>query len=170
MPISAMKNASAVTRGQMCRSLTLAPRGRYMRSSLSMATLLVAGAAAAQPVDPGPRPADQADQADRAAPAPPVTSAGACEVAIVRAPPEVRRAIESWVHNEASCKIALDVRVIPTADGLYLLARESTGGVHERVVPDAQSAGVLVASWVADASLEAVPPPPRAVEAPLDVP
>jgi hypothetical protein len=91
---------------------------------------------------------------------------GACEVTIVRAPDDVRREIENWVAREPACRIALDVRVIPTEGGLYLMARDSTGRLHERLVPDAQAAGVLVASWVADDTLEPTPPPPGAARVP----
>jgi hypothetical protein len=44
----------------------------------------------------------------------------------------------------------LEVRVIATEGGLYLLARDESGRVRERIVPDATSAAVLVASWAAD--------------------
>jgi hypothetical protein len=108
---------------------------------ITMASL--AGSAVAQPADP-----------------PPLVEAHPCTVTIVRAPDDVRREIEDWVHREVACRISLDVRAIPTDGGLYLLARESTGKLHERLVPDAQAAGVLVASWVANDSLEALPPPP----------
>lgn len=102
-----------------------------------------------------------------AQPAPPESSGpGACEVRIVRAPDDVRREIENWVAREPACRIALDVRVIPTEGGLYLMARDSTGRLHERLVPDAQAAGVLVASWVADDTLEPTPPPPGPARAP----
>jgi hypothetical protein len=100
-----------------------------------------------------------------AQPAPPESSEpAACEVRIVRAPDDVRREIENWIAREPPCRIALDVRVIPTEGGLYLMARDSTGRLHERLVPDAQAAGVLVASWVADDTLEPTPPPPGAAK------
>jgi hypothetical protein len=128
-----------------------------MRHSFLIATISLAGSAAAQPVDP-----------------PPLVEVRPCAVTIVRAPDDVRRAIEEWVQRETSCSIALDVRAIPTDGGLYLLARESTGRLHERLVPDAQAAGVLVASWVANDSLEPTPPPPAllvpAPAAPFAVP
>lgn len=114
-----------------------------MRYSFLIATVSLAGSAAAQPVDP-----------------PPLVEVHPCAVTIVRAPDEVRRAIEDWVQREVACRIALDVRAIPTEGGLYLLARESTGRLHERLVPDAQAAGVLVASWIANDSLDPIPPPP----------
>ena len=82
----------------------------------------------------------------------PVT-APPCDVKIVRAPDDVRAVIESWVKAEPRCAIALEVRVVPTQGGLYLLVRDQHGRERERVVPDAQSAGVLVASWAADDSI-----------------
>lgn len=92
--------------------------------------------------------------ADPAAPGGP----GTCEVTISRAPDDVRDAIEKWVRAEPRCSTSLDVRVVPTDGGLYLLARASNGRIYERVVPDAQSAGVLVASWIADDSVTWAPP------------
>jgi hypothetical protein len=102
-----------------------------------------------------------------------------CEVTVVRAPENVRIEIESWVRAEPRCSTALEVRVVPTEGGFYLFARDPSGRVRERIVPDAQSAGVLVASWVADdgsgAIVEAPPPsvefvPPVVVVGPGDTP
>src|SRR5262245_49153835 len=127
-----------------------------MRLPIAMAVLLVAGPSVAQPVKPAP-------------PAQPAKPAPSCQVKIVRAPEDARRVIETWVRGEVACRISLDVRVIPTDGGLYLLARESTGLLHERLVPDAQAAGVLVASWVANDSTQPpspLPPAPRASPAP----
>lgn len=76
--------------------------------------------------------------------------AAPCEVTIARAPDEVRDAIETWVRAEPRCSTQLEIRVVPTQGGYYLFARDPAGHVRERIVPDAQSAGVLVASWVAD--------------------
>lgn len=84
----------------------------------------------------------------------PVTAPPTCDVKIVRAPDDVRAVIESWVKAEPRCAVALEVRVVPTqGGGLYLLVRDQNGRERERVVPDAQSAGVLVASWAADDSI-----------------
>ena len=90
----------------------------------------------------------------------PVTQPSTCEVTISRAPDEVREAIEAWVKAEPRCSTTLDVRVVTTEGGFYLFARDSAGRIRERIVPDAQSAGVLVASWVADDLIAATPPPP----------
>jgi hypothetical protein len=94
----------------------------------------------------------------------PVTQPSPCEVTISRAPDEVREAIEAWVNAEPRCSTTLDVRVVPTEGGLYIFARDGAGRIRERVVPDAQSAGVLVASWVADDLIAATPPPPPTPE------
>jgi hypothetical protein len=138
-----------------------------MRTSILFAILVVAGSASAQPAD-----VPKSMYGPPAPPAPPTATAHrACEVLILRAPYDVRHAIESWVAQETSCWTSLEVRVVPTEGGLYLLAREPNGRLHERLVPDAQSAGVLVASWVANDSVAPVlaptppplasPPPPR---------
>jgi hypothetical protein len=127
-----------------------------MRLPIVIAVLLAASRSVAQPGNSAPDP----EPGPTALPAPPVGTA--CQVNIVRAPEDVRCAIETWVRGEAACQIALDVRVIPTDGGLYLLAQDSKGRVHERLVPDAQAAGVLVASWVANDSIQPLPVPPPA--------
>ena len=83
----------------------------------------------------------------------PVTRPEPCKVTIVVAPAEVREEIEDWVQAEPRCERELEVRVVPTDDGLYLQARDPSGRVRERVVPDSQSAAVLVVSWMADDSI-----------------
>ena len=77
-----------------------------------------------------------------------------CAVQIARAPDEIRAEIERWLAREASCNVALEVRVVPTEGGYYLLARDDHGRVRERVVPDGASAGVLIASWANDDELD----------------
>jgi len=76
-----------------------------------------------------------------------------CAVTFVRVPDDVRAVVERWVQAEPTCNATLEIRIVPTNGGLYLLARDASGRMRERVVPDAQSAGVLVASWVAADSL-----------------
>jgi hypothetical protein len=73
-----------------------------------------------------------------------------CTVTIVRAPERVRREVEKWVSAEPRCSNSIELRVVTTDGGLYLVARDDRGRIRERIVPDAQSVGVLVASWVAD--------------------
>lgn len=105
-----------------------------------------------------------------AQPATPTT----CAVTIARAPDDVRQVVEAWVAAERRCSTALEVRIVATEGGYYLLARDEHGRVRERIVPDAQSAGVLVASWVADDAMPApaapsMPAPPAAPMAPAPV-
>jgi hypothetical protein len=94
-----------------------------------------------------------------------------CRVTIVRAPDDARAIVEQWVASEPRCNIQLELRIVPTDGGLYLLARDEYGRMRERVVPDAQAAGVLVASWIAADSVggpspyEVRQPLPRQVEA-----
>jgi hypothetical protein len=90
-----------------------------------------------------------------------------CQVTIVRAPEDARAVVEQWVAAEPKCNIKLEIRMVPTDGGLYLLARDEYGRVRERVVPDAQAAGVLVASWVA---ADSVGPTPYEVHAPVAAP
>jgi hypothetical protein len=87
-----------------------------------------------------------------------------CRVVIVLAPDDVRAEIEAWVRAEPRCLRELEVRVVPTEDGLYLSATDPRGHVRERLVPDAQSAAVLVVSWMADDSLGPRLPSRAAVE------
>ncbi|MBA3457230.1 MAG: hypothetical protein H0T42_29380, partial [Deltaproteobacteria bacterium] len=96
-----------------------------------------------------------------------VSANASCEVRFVRAPDDVRHVIERWLAAEPRCTGSMDLRVVPTDDGYYLLARRPDGRIHERVVPDAQSAGVLVASWVADDWIDPPPPPRPIALAPL---
>jgi len=81
-----------------------------------------------------------------------------CSVNIAHAPDDVRDVVQHWVAGETRCRPDLEVRIVPTDGGYYLFARDSSGQVRERIVPDAQSAGVLVASWVADDGIVAGPP------------
>lgn len=109
-----------------------------MRRAIAIASFAIAGSAAAQP-SPPPR----------------------CDVTIAHAPDEVRAEIEGWLAQESRCSVALEVRVVPSEGGYYLFARDALGRIRERVVPDAASAGVLVASWAAS---DGFSPPPPAVE------
>jgi hypothetical protein len=128
-----------------------------VRTLFISTVLATSGLAAAQPA---------------AAPPPPAPAApGTCSVTIVRAPDGVRQTIEQWLARE-HCTVALQVRIIPTEGGLYLLATDEHGRVRERIVPDASSAGVLIASWAADDGLGgATPgPPPPSAPAPMAPP
>ena len=129
-----------------------------MRASFMLPIVLAAAPALAQPAPmaPPPMPAP--------APAPAPAAGGACNVNIVRAPDPVRQTIERWLANE-HCTLALQVRIIPTEGGLYVLATDDHGRVRERIVPDAASAGVLIASWAADDGLGGAAPPPGIADA-----
>jgi hypothetical protein len=91
-----------------------------------------------------------------------------CRVVVTLAPDDVRAEIEAWVRAEPRCVRELEVRVVPTEDGLYLSATDGRGHVRERVVPDAQSAAVLVVSWMADDTLGPRLPSRAAVEPPAE--
>jgi hypothetical protein len=83
-----------------------------------------------------------------------------CSVTFLRAPDEVRAVIEKWVAAEPDCSTSIELRVVPTErNTLYLVATRPDGRIHEREVPDAAAAGVLVASWVADDGTAPVAPP-----------
>ncbi len=99
-----------------------------MRSSLIAAIVAVASPAVAQPV----------------------TSPSACSVDLVRAPEDVRTLVEKSLADARHCSVALEVRIVPTKDGLYIMARDDRGTVRDRVVPDAQTAAALIASWADD--------------------
>ena len=93
-----------------------------------------------------------------------------CGVSFVRAPDDVRYVIEQWVRAEPRCVMGLELRVVPTEGGYYLLARRADGRLHERLVPDAQAAGVLVASWIADDGSGQGMPAPTPMPAPMPSP
>jgi len=76
-------------------------------------------------------------------------AADPCDVRIVHAPDAVRAEVAKWLLDEAACGGPLEIRIVPTTEGLYVFAHDMNGRVRERVVPDAQSAGVLIASWAA---------------------
>lgn len=89
----------------------------------------------------------------RPAVAQPVRAPSPCEVDIVYAPDAVRAVVAQWVHAEPACRVALEARIIPTDGGFYLVVLDERGQVRERIVPDATSAAVLIASWAADDSI-----------------
>jgi hypothetical protein len=90
-----------------------------------------------------------------------------CTVHILEAPEAVKVAIVEWVRAEPRCERELDVRVTVAPGGLHLVATDHAGIIRERVVPDADSAAVLVVAWMADDSVNpaidvapVAPPPP----------
>ncbi len=84
-------------------------------------------------------------------------SSSACVIELIRAPAEVAEVVQQWVGAEPVCT-RLTVRIIPTEGGLYVLATAPDGRTWDRIVPDAQTAGVLVASWAADGTVSAPGP------------
>jgi len=83
-------------------------------------------------------------------------SAGAlaqpCEVAIVHAPAAVRDVVDRWVAGERDCAGPLEVRIVPTERGLYVVAVDAEHRTFDREVPDAESAGALIVSWAVAAT------------------
>ena len=70
----------------------------------------------------------------------------ACDVRVVRAPDNVRAAIEARVGIEPTCT-KLDVRVIQTRDGYYVVASPPAGEIFEGTVREPGLVGELVTSW-----------------------
>lgn len=90
--------------------------------------------------------------------APAAADRSKCTVTIARAPEEVRPIVERWVQSEPVCDVSLEVRIVPTEGGYYIFAEDGNHRVRERLVPDAESAGVLVVSWIADDKLPSAAP------------
>jgi hypothetical protein len=86
-----------------------------------------------------------------------------CNVRVVRAPDQVRAAIEARIGIETSC-ITLEVRVISTRDGYYVIATPPHGDVLEGTVRDPSLVGELVADWAHQP--EPAAPPPTVAEQP----
>jgi len=80
-------------------------------------------------------------------------AAAPCAVEVVRAPDGVREVIDHYVAAEPQCAASLEVRIVETDEGLYVVAQDREGRVRDRVVPDARAAGVVIASWAADESV-----------------
>ena len=73
----------------------------------------------------------------------------ACGVRVVEAPGDAGRAIEARLAALAACGARLDVWITGADDGgLVVVARDPGGGERTRVVPDAEVAAALLASWV----------------------
>lgn len=83
-----------------------------------------------------------------------------CELHFVHASDDVRQAIEGSVASEPVCEGTIWLRVIATDTGYYVLGTWADGRVREQAVPDEDAAGMLVASWVADASMATPAPAP----------
>ena len=84
-----------------------------------------------------------------------VATAEPCQVTIARVPAELRATIDDALSAEPHCRVALELRIVATEGGYYMLARDLHGRTRERIVPDAASAATLVASWAADDEIDA---------------
>jgi|GEM_PF-4549241 len=84
-------------------------------------------------------------------PAPDASDApdASCSVTITAAPDPVRSEIATWVAAERRCSHTLTLRIEASKAGLRVFARDERGLVRERVVPDDQSIGALIVSWIA---------------------
>jgi hypothetical protein len=82
----------------------------------------------------------------------PVVEVGAspCQVTLL-APAPIRAQLEGQIRGETVCGAALAVEVAPSEGGLRVRAWDlDAGTLREREVPDARTAAVLIASWLAD--------------------
>lgn len=123
-------------------------------TSLLVAVIAWWGTARAEPDPPPPSAAPQA----------------VCKVTIISAPERIRLEINQWVEAEHRCSRTLELRVEPGEGGaLMVYARDDKGHVRQRQVPDDQSIGALIVSWIAD-DAPAPPPPPPPVAPPVAAP
>jgi hypothetical protein len=122
---------------------------RLLSVPLFASLVLASSAALAETPD---APAVPEAPAAPAAPEPtPVASPSAipCGIRIARAPDDLRAAVEDLLAADpAACRGQLDVWLVPTDSGIYVQARDGLGRVRERVVPGAEVAATLIASWV----------------------
>lgn len=93
----------------------------------------------------------------------------ACGIRLVHPPVDVGPLIDSRVAALGACAHQLDVWIVRTPDGLYLVAQDSLGRIRERLVPDAEVAAALIASWVENVNA-ILPPGPHAPPAPTAPP
>ncbi len=98
-----------------------------------------------------------------AQPAPAPTPAR-CDVHVLRSPEPVRLVVEARLRREPRCATSLVVRIVPTSTGLYLLAHTPVGHTYEMIVPDAEIAAELIATWAVrrDPAAPPAPLPPLA--------
>ena len=75
-----------------------------------------------------------------------------CEVSLTfsRVPENVRTVVQAWLRDEPTCGATLEVSVEAVEGGYLVNARDARGRVRLRRVPDAETLGVLIASWSAD--------------------
>ncbi|MBP6630426.1 MAG: hypothetical protein KBG28_24030 [Kofleriaceae bacterium] len=114
---------------------------RILPRSLAAAALAVclvpAGAVGAQPAG-----ADDTDLVDPVIPG--------CAIRLHRVPAALRAGLAESLRDRASCAARLDVWIVESPGGLYVLAIDPQHRVHERVV-DAAALASLIAAWSEDA-------------------
>ncbi|MBP9087952.1 MAG: hypothetical protein KBG15_17655 [Kofleriaceae bacterium] len=86
----------------------------------------------------------------------PTSSSVPCAVKLRRADPVFAEALLAHIRDLGGCKVALDVYIVKTDGGYYLLVRDSLGRMQDRVVPSLQLAATLIASF-AESSVELPP-------------
>ncbi len=79
-----------------------------------------------------------------------------CAVKLRRADPAFADALLTQIRDLGGCKVALDVYIVKTDGGYYLLVRDSLGRMQDRVVPSLPLAATLIASFV-ESSVELTP-------------
>ncbi|HEY5934525.1 MAG TPA: hypothetical protein VIU61_07820 [Kofleriaceae bacterium] len=84
--------------------------------------------------------------------------AAPCALEIVRAPEDVRRAVETRTDRHLSCA-SLSVRVITQDDGLlYAIVIAPDGTVKEQAFADATEAAIQIVAWAVEATPRRSPP------------
>lgn len=82
------------------------------------------------------------------------TEPAPCAVRFVRAPAGMAPVIAARLEALAACTMPLDVWIVRSDEGLYLVARDGLGRMRERMVPDVEVAAALIASWVEPGAFE----------------
>ncbi len=89
-----------------------------------------------------------------------------CAVRFVRAPAGMAPVIAARLQALEACAMPLDVWIVRSEEGLYLVARDGLGRMRERIVPDVEVAAALIASWVEPGAFENEVPAVDATPAP----
>jgi hypothetical protein len=89
-----------------------------------------------------------------------------CAVRFVRAPAGMAPVIAARLQALQACTMPLDVWIVRSDEGLYLVARDGLGRMRERMVPDVEVAAALIASWVEPGAFESELAAPDATPAP----
>jgi hypothetical protein len=83
------------------------------------------------------------------------TPVESCRVRLRRADPAFAEQLLGLIRDLGACSNAIDIYVVAVNGGYYVLARDSSGKIQDRTVPDLVTASALIASWsetVIDAS------------------